>query len=267
MTKYFNKINIFLILFIFNIANAQNYSLNILLDNQSNKYLESIKKETQSLFLSTDKIDYKVNICNSDCEKMMPNQDFVLLNQNEKSNERKNSYIITYNFISTIYDENKITRAAALGIFEYLKENKKTKSLYLENKQEELFEQKELNSNNEKVLELKDIFSLATNNNLDIQQNKNNSKIDKLNIEDAKSDYKPQIDFYSNLIQIDKDRATYSSGLYSEGTLEAGVKLRQVIYSDKILKNIEIKKLLDLSNTNSIKSQNDEILYKSLLTN
>ena len=43
--------------------------------------------------------------------------------------------------------------------------------------------------------------------------------------------------FYSNLIQIDKDRATYSSGLYSEGTLEAGVKLRQVIYSDKIKKN------------------------------
>ena len=43
MTKYFNKINIFNS-FIFNIANAQNYSLNILLDNQSNKYLEAIKK-------------------------------------------------------------------------------------------------------------------------------------------------------------------------------------------------------------------------------
>ena len=266
MTKYFNKNYIFFLLFIWDVSSAKDFTLNILLDNQSNKYLESIKKETQSLFLSTDKIDYKVNICNSDCEKMMPNQDFVLLNQNEKSNERKNSYIITYNFISTIYDENKITRAAALGIFEYLKENKKTKSLYLENKKEELFEQKELNSNNEKALELKDIFSLATNNNLDIQQNKNNSKIDKLNIEDAKSDYKPQIDFYSNLTQIDKDRATYSNGLYSQGTFESGIKLSQVIYSDKILKNIEIKKLLDLSNTNSIKAQNDEILYKSLLT-
>jgi outer membrane protein len=253
-------------LFFLNIANAQNYSLNILLDNQSNKYLESIKKETQSLFLTGDKIDYKLSICSADCEKMIFNKDFVLLNQNEKLDERKNSYIITYNFISTIYDENKIIRATALGIFEYLKENKKTKSLYLENEKEEAKDLKELNSNNKKALELKDIFSLATNNNLDIQQNKNNSKIDKLNIEDAKSDYKPQIDFYSNLIQIDKDRATYSSGLYSEGTLESGIKLTQVIYSDKILKNIEIKKLLDFSNTNSIKAQNDEILYKALLT-
>jgi outer membrane protein TolC len=261
-----NKIIVILVVFFLNIANAQNYSLNILLDNQSNKYLEAIKKETNAIFSSNDNIDYKVSICSMNCEKMISNKDFVLLNQNEKLNEIKNTYIITYNFISTIYDENKIIRASALGIFEYLKENKKTKSLYLENKKEEIVELKELNSNNEKALELKDIFFLATNNNLDIQQNRNSSKIDKLNIDDAKSDYKPQIDFYSNLIQIDKDRATYSSGLYSEGTLEAGVKLTQVIYSDKILKNIEIKKLLDLSNTNSIKAQNDEILYKSLLT-
>lgn len=261
-----NKIIVILVVFFLNIANAQNYSLNILLDNQSNKYLETIKKEVNAIFSSNDNIDYKVSICSMNCEKMISNKDFVLLNQNEKLNEIKNTYIITYNFISTIYDENKIIRASALGIFEYLKENKKTKSLYLENKKEEIAELKELNSNNEKALELKDIFFLATNNNLDIQQNRNSSKIDKLNIDDAKSDYKPQIDFYSNLIQIDKDRATYSSGLYSEGTLEAGVKLTQVIYSDKILKNIEIKKLLDLSNTNSIKAQNDEILYKSLLT-
>ena len=66
----------------------------------------------------------------------------------------------------------------------------------VKNKKEEIVELKELNLNNEKTLELKDIFSLAINNNLDIQQNKNSSKIDKLNIEDAKSDYKPQIDFY-----------------------------------------------------------------------
>jgi outer membrane protein len=118
-------------LFFLNIANAQNYSLNILLDNQSNKYLESIKKETQSLFLTGDKIDYKLSICSADCEKMIFNKDFVLLNQNEKLDERKNSYIITYNFISTIYDENKIIRATALGIFEYLKENKKTKIIIL----------------------------------------------------------------------------------------------------------------------------------------
>ncbi|MBP7769748.1 MAG: TolC family protein [Aliarcobacter sp.] len=266
MTKYFNKNNIYLILFLCNIANAQNYNINILLDNQSNKYLESIKKETQTIFSSNDKIDYKVSICNLDCEKMISKKDFILLNKEKKLNEIKESYLITYNYINSKYDENTIIRAAALGIFEFLKENKKTKSLYLENKKEEILEPKELNLKNEKTLEIKDIFLLASNNNFEIRENKNNSKIDKLNIQDAKSQYKPQIDFYSNLIQIDKDRAEYSNGLYSEGTLEAGVKLSQVIYSDKILKNIKMKKLLDLSNTNSIKARNDEILYKGLLT-
>lgn len=257
---------IILYLFFLNIASAKNYNLNILLDKQSNKYLEAIKKETQSLFPSNDKINYKLSICSNNCNQNISKKDFILLNKNKKLKENKNSYLITYNFISNTYDENKIVRAVALGIYEYLKENKKTKSIYFENQKEQIFEEKELNINSQKVLELKDIFSLASKNNFDIQKNKNSSKIDKLNIREANSDYKPQIDFYSNLIQIDKDRAKYSNGLQSERTLEAGVKLTQVIYSDKILKNIKIKKLLDISNTNSIKSQNDEIFYRSLIT-
>lgn len=250
-----------------NILNAQNYTLDLLVDNQSNKYLESIKKETKSLFPSNDNIDYKVIICNKECEKLISNKNFVLLNVNKKFKENKNSYIITYNFLSTKYDESKMIRTSSLGILEYLKENKKSKSIYLENKKDEILdEDKEIKITNEKILELKDIFSLALDNNLQIQQNKNNTKIDKLNTDMASSDYKPQIDFYSNLIQIDSDRAKYSSGLYSEGTVEAGIKLTQVIYSDKILQNIKIKKLLDLSNSNNIKSQNDEIFYKVLIT-
>ena len=252
------------------IANAQNYKINIVLDNNSNKYTNSIKNEVQALFSSVDKIDYNLIVCANDCDKYINNSDkkLVILNDNKKNIQNKNSYIISYNQILNSYDENQLLRASALGIFEFLKENKISNSVYIENKKIESFESfKELKENsNIKKLDLKEIFFLAINNNIQIQQNKNNSKIDKLNIDESKSAYKPQIDFYSNLTQIDSDRAKYSNGLYSEGSVEAGIKLSQVIYSDKILKNIEIKKLLDLSNTNNIKSQNDEILYKVILS-
>lgn len=252
------------------IANAQNYKINIVLDNNSNKYINSIKNEAQALFSSVDKIDYNLIVCAKDCDKYINNSDkkLVILNDNKKYIQNKNSYIISYNQILNSYDENQLLRASALGIFEFLKENKISNSVYIENKKIESFESfKELKENsNIKKLDLKEIFFLAINNNIQIQQNKNNSKIDKLNIDESKSAYKPQIDFYSNLTQIDSDRAKYSNGLYSEGSVEAGIKLSQVIYSDKILKNIEIKKLLDLSNTNNIKSQNDEILYKVVLS-
>ena len=252
------------------IANAQNYKINIVLDNNSNKYINSIKNEAQALFSSVDKIDYNLIVCVNDCYKYINNSDkkLVILNDNKKYIQNKNSYIISYNQIFNSYDENQLLRASALGIFEFLKENKISNSVYIKNKKLENFESfKELKENsNIKKLDLKEIFFLALNNNIQIQQNKNNSKIDKLNIDESKSAYKPQIDFYSNLTQIDSDRAKYSNGLYSEGSVEAGIKLSQVIYSDKILKNIEIKKLLDLSNTNNIKSQNDEILYKVVLS-
>ena len=252
------------------IANAQNYKINIVLDNNSNKYINSIKNEAQALFSSVDKIDYNLIVCVNDCYKYINNSDkkLVILNDNKKYIQNKNSYIISYNQILNSYDENQLLRASALGIFEFLKENKISNSVYIKNKKLENFESfKELKENsNIKKLDLKEIFFLAINNNIQIQQNKNNSKIDKLNIDESKSAYKPQIDFYSNLTQIDSDRAKYSNGLSSEGSFEAGIKLSQVIYSDKILKNIEIKKLLDLSNTNNIKSQNDEILYKVVLS-
>ena len=252
------------------IANAQNYKINLVLDNNSNKYINSIKNEAQALFSSVDKIDYNLIVCANDCDKYINNSDkkLVILNDNKKYIQNKNSYIISYNQILNSYDENQLLRASALGIFEFLKENKISNSVYIKNKKIESFESfKELKENsNIKKLDLKEIFLLALNNNIQIQQNKNNSKIDKLNIDESKSAYKPQIDFYSNLTQIDSDRAKYSNGLYSEGSVEAGIKLSQVIYSDKILKNIEIKKLLDLSNTNNIKSQNDEILYKVVLS-
>lgn len=263
-----NKLYI-LILFLFFplISFAKEYTFDLVLDENSNKYLSSIQKETKALFSSSDEINYKIKVCKNDCERYINNSDkkLIILNKDKKYSQNKNTYIITYNHISTLYDENRFVRASALGIFEFLKEEKKSNSIYIENENTVIVEVIKENPNQRK-LDLQDIFSLALDNNLQIRQNKNNSKIDRLNVDDSYSAYKPQVDFYSNLIQIDSDRAKYSSGLYSEGTLEAGIKLTQVIYSDKILQNIKIKELLELSNTNSIKAQNDEILYKVLLT-
>ena len=246
---------------------AKEYNINIVLDETSNKYLDSIKKETKALFQSNDSINYSLKICKDDCENFLNTSDkkLIILNKSEKINQSKNNYTISYNQILNTYDENRLIRAVSLGIFEFLKENKSVNSVYIENINQSLKEIIKENPNTKK-LDLKDIFSLALENNIQIQQNKNNSKIDILNTNESKSAYKPQVDFYSNLIQIDADRAEYSNGLYSEGSLEAGIKLTQIIYSDKILKNIEIKKLLELSNTNSIKASNDETLYKVLLT-
>lgn len=263
-----NKLYI-LILFLFLplISFAKEYTFDLVLDENSNKYLSSIQKETKALFSSSDEINYKIKVCKNDCERYINNSDkkLIILNKDKKYSQNKNTYIITYNHISTLYDENRFVRASALGIFEFLKEEKKSNSIYIENENTVIVKVIKENPNQRK-LDLQDIFSLALDNNLQIRQNKNNSKIDRLNVDDSYSAYKPQVDFYSNLIQIDSDRAKYSSGLYSEGTLEAGLKLTQVIYSDKILQNIKIKELLELSNTNSIKAQNDEILYKVLLT-
>lgn len=268
LLKKFKILIIINFLFFLTIANAKNYNINLLLDKQSNKYLESIKIEVESLISKNDKIDFKINKCLSNCEEMISNNNLVLIRNSKKIKEHKNSYIITYNSLYNKYDENKIIRAAALGIHEYLKENKKNKSIHINNKKSELFQIDEevKNNQNKRKLKIEEIFQLVSKNNFQIQQNKNSLKIDKLNVKEAISDYKPKIDFYSNLIQVDKDRAKYSNGLQSERELEAGLRLKQMIYSDKILKNISIKELLELSNKNSIKSQNDEIVYKSLVS-
>lgn len=128
-------------LIFFNILNAKEHNINLLLDKNSNQYLNEIKKETQSLFSSSDKIVYTISLCEEDCENLNHKNKFVLLNQNKKLEKTDNAYIITYNFIDSKYDENKVIRATALGIYEYLKENKKRVSIYFENSKNKVFEE------------------------------------------------------------------------------------------------------------------------------
>lgn len=246
---------------------AKDYVLNLIVDESSSKYINEIKQETKSLFSSNDKLKYNIKICENNCSKVLSKKEksFLLVNIQTKIKVNKNSYLITYNTISNNYDKNKVIRTTALGIYEYLKEDNISRVIHLKN--EILIDvQDDKNINTKNVLELKDIFSLALKNNINIRQNQNTLKLDKLQTEESKSLYKPKLDFSSNFSQIDSDRAKYSNGLHSQGSFDIGIKLSQVIYSNKIIQNIKIKRLLEQSNSNNIKSKNDEVLYNVLLT-
>lgn len=258
LRRYILLITIFSTSLIF----AKNYTVNILVDNASSKYLKSIKKETNSLFSSSDNLNYKIVVC-TECEKLKLKKQIILFKSNNKYSKKTNSYVITYNNISSEYDKNRFIRTASLAIYEFIKE-KRSKVLFLENKEEvELLTQKNKISVN--TFNLKDIFALVNINNIQIKQNQNNLKLSTLNITEAKTAYKPNIDIYSNYIKIDKDRAQYSNGLNSQGTFDAGIKLSQLIYSNEVLQNIKIKKLLSLSTKDEIKALDDEIRYKATI--
>ncbi|WP_321314448.1 TolC family protein [Halarcobacter sp.] len=251
----------FLSSLLLNILNAKEYKIRLVLDDNSSGFIKDIKEETKTLFNLEDEINYQIIKCKT--TNCIDKENRIYLIKSENKNKKiKNSYIVSYNDFFSKLDKQKIVRATALSIFEFLKE-KKSSSIHIENKKNKKLV---LTKKDVKLLNLDDVYSNLIKNNFSIKQNYNNTLLSSLDIESAKSNYKPQVEFFSNVIQIDSDRAEYSSGQYSEGTVDMGVKLTQLIYSNSVIKNIEIKKLLDKSVENQIKASNDEILYRIVLT-
>ncbi len=256
------KILVFFCVFLFEFMWAKEYKINLVLDENSFFLFDSIKADTKTLFNVDENINYKLQRCSDSCEKIKV-KGVYLLNKNIKEKEFKDSYFITFNHISNAIDKKRVSRAVALAIFEYLKENNKTVSKYIKNsKKEATFKEKKINT----IFDLDEIYKKVVSNNFEFRKNKNETILSSLDINEAKTLYKPQLELFSNVIQIDSDRAKYSNGQYSEGTVEIGAKLSQVIFSNKVLENIKIKKLLDKSNISNIKSKNDEIIYKTIVT-
>lgn len=256
------KILVFFCVFLFEFMWAKEYKINLVLDKNSFFLFDSIKADTKTLFNVDENINYKLQRCSDSCEKIKV-KGVYLLNKNIKEKEFKDSYFITFNHISNAIDKKRVSRAVALAIFEYLKENNKTTSKYIKNsKKEAPFKEKKINT----IFDLDEIYKKVVSNNFEFRKNKNETILSSLDINEAKTLYKPQLELFSNVIQIDSDRAKYSNGQYSEGTVEIGAKLSQVIFSNKVLENIKIKKLLDKSNISNIKSKNDEIIYKTIVT-
>ena len=267
---------ILILVFLLNTANAKTYKIDLLLDSSSNKYLSEIKIQAKVLFASNDSIVYNVKLCEENCKENISRytnkykNKIVLLNSKNKYEKTNSLYIISYNSLLSKYEKDIFIRTSALAIFEYLKEEIRTKSIYLEN--EEIListTKKEKQSNNIstdlKILDLNNVFSLAFKNSLQIQQNENSLLLNKLNINSAKSDYNPNISLFTNYTQIDEDRAKYSSGIYSEGTFNAGLKLSQLIYSNDVIQNINIRKTIFKATQQETKALNDEIMYKLTL--
>ena len=250
------------LVFLFTSVNA--YELNLVVDNESKKYLSAIKKETKALFSSSTKINFKTTICEGNCSSYLNSstKKLLLLNKGKKYPKTKNNYIISYNYISSVYDENTFIRTAALGIYEFLKENR-VKTIYIKNRVLINNTSKNIDFHKEEAYSLKKVFSLALQNNLQIKQNKNQSLLSNLGIDESKSAYKPKVDIFANYMQIDADRAQYSNGQNSQGTVDAGLKLSQLIYSNKVIENIKISKLLAKSSKDEVSALNDEIMYKA----
>ena len=271
-----NYKTILILVFLLNTVNAKTYKIDLLLDSSSNKYLSEIKIQAKVLFASNDNVVYNIKVCDENCKENISRytnkykNKIVLLNSKKKYEKINSLYIISYNFLLSKYEKDIFIRTSALAIFEYLKEEIKTKSIYLENKEILISTtKKEKQSNNistdSKKLDLHNVFSLAFKNSLQIQQNENSLLLNKLNINSAKSDYKPNISLFTNYTQIDEDRAKYSSGIYSEGTFNVGLKLSQLIYSNDVIQNINIRKTIFKATQEETKALNDEIMYKLTL--
>jgi hypothetical protein len=126
-----NKI-IFFIILLFQVSYSKTFNLDLVLDSKVSNYIEQIKSETNSLFGSDDKIIYKISSCNiSECEKYLNENKAIYIFQNKEKISKANKNIITYDSINSIYDENKVIRTAVIYILEYLKEDKKSKSIFL----------------------------------------------------------------------------------------------------------------------------------------
>lgn len=254
------------IFFIVDFSNASEYEIDIYLDNEVSFYSQAIKKETKTLLDLDDNITYKFNSCEKqDCAnliKIKNNSIFVFKSQNSFKSTK--NHVINYDKIITLYDENRVIRTTSISILELLKENIKKKSIYL--KSDYINNDEEKIDKNLKKYSLLDIYNLIDKNNLTLKQNINELTFSKLNKDEAVSLYKPKVELFADVIQIDADRAKYSSGLYSEGTVDYGLKVTQLIYSNQVIKNIEIKKYLDKSVKNRVKNEKNEVIYKSILT-
>ncbi len=258
---------IFLLTILFlNVTNAATYKIDLLLDAASNKYFNEIQTQVKTLFPSSDTIVYDIEICDEYCKKNLStySNKIVFLQATKKYKSINSLYIVSFNFLPTQYEKDSFVRTSALAIFEYLKESVKTKSIYFNNQDSNNngIKEEEASKDTIKKIDLNGIFSLAFKNSLEMKQNNNSAILSKLDINQAKTHYKPNISLFSNYTKIDKDRAKYSMGLYSEDSLTAGLKIEQLIYSNDVIANIKIRKSIFKASEEKTKALNDEIIYK-----
>jgi outer membrane protein TolC/ABC-type uncharacterized transport system substrate-binding protein len=93
-----------------------------------------------------------------------------------------------------------------------------------------------------RVLSLSDAVHTAVAANMDLQAFGRFVAAGEETIHEAKSGYRPQLDVSAGARQIDADRATLGFGLNAEELATGSLTLSQLIYSDKVLADIDISK-------------------------
>ncbi|MGM0518108.1 MAG: TolC family protein [Campylobacterota bacterium] len=255
-------LNFFSLVFIVTFASAQEYKVDILVDKNIDKYINEFKQETKSVFFRDDSINFNIKTCKLNCKNFLDNKFDIAVFQASKKQKHKETYLINYNKIQSSYDKNRVIKAFSLAVFEYLKESKKD-SIFL--KSVEIFSLKKEETRKKKSLNLKDLATFIKKNSYEYKQNKNSLDLDFLDIKQAQSSFKPKLSAFSNYVQIDEDRAKASKGQAVQKQLTAGIKVKQLLYSNEALKNIKIKKLLHKASKQDIKAVNERLLYESIL--
>lgn len=262
------------------IENERDFEI-INLGNENEEDLYSkIKNSKALLFITSGNSDYKKikKLTDFSNENNIPCFSFVSMD---------NPKINVFGGYSYEKDLKNRIRETALNIFQYLKgEGLNTFSSDLELSKPELFiniKKLEKTGNwpgweilsqakwiNEGIIDtqefqigLKELIRITLENNSKINELKKETKASQLNIEKAKSEYKPDLNFEAAAQIIDRDRAE-SILTSAEKTLNAGVNLTQVVFNEDISMNIDIqKKKLNIRKEELKKAELDLILEVS----
>ena len=251
---------------------AQSYNINLLVDEASQTYVSEIKQQAKVLFSDNDTLHFNIKNCQNACAKALLKapKKVAVLQQETKAKKYKKSYVITHTMPTLESDINRLTRTVAMAMYELYKERSSTQSIAVTSTVTESILFSSMVNESYQVpegtlLKLPQALQLAEQNNLNIQQNQNTVIRHALNVDEAKSYYKPDINLYANHVQIDADRAKYAPGFYVQGQSYAGVKMTQLIYSDQVIKNIKIRKKLFEGTKYQSKADNEEVLYGVVL--
>ncbi|MGM0624103.1 MAG: TolC family protein [Campylobacterota bacterium] len=244
-------------------AYAKEYTVTILVDTQSQQFIQQIQKETRSVFFKNDTVIFHTHICDKNCKQVATERFDVAVFQATSKVPIKATYVINYDAIRSEYDRKRVIKAASLGIFEHIKESK-TDTVFLQTAPK-VFEQNAAQNVAVEELGLKDLAKFIQQNNHQYRHNQNTLALNRLDISNATSRFKPRISLFSNYTQIDEDRALYSQGQYPQKQTNVGIALQQLLFSPQAYYNIKIQKILHQSKQQSIKAANDELLYEAIL--
>ncbi|MBT7616984.1 MAG: TolC family protein [Calditrichaeota bacterium] len=114
-------------------------------------------------------------------------------------------------------------------------------------------------------LTLTSVLQEAIKVNLDLRSQESTVSAGREDVRNAYSNLKPQLNVSGTGVQIDKDRAQFSSGQVAEQTLYAGADLSQLLFSEPAFANISIQKHLQNSREHVLEQTRLDVVSSAAL--